>query len=109
MSTGGRPEHPSTPFTTYSSWALALPAANSIANKSVRQTLTFPKFHDSCEKPADDAARSAIGNNSVTSGRNGDAGGRRALGKDWLSKVKSACPDVKWIAHYAIVNRWRAD
>ncbi len=33
-----------------------------------------------------------------------DAGGRRALGKDWLSKVKGACPEVKWIAHYAILG-----
>ncbi len=30
--------------------------------------------------------------------------GRRAMGKEWLSKVKSTCPDVKWIAHYAILG-----
>ena len=24
--------------------------------------------------------------------------------KEWLQKVQSACPDVKWIAHYAILG-----
>jgi len=33
-----------------------------------------------------------------------DAHGRRATGKEWLQKVKDACPDVKWIAHYAILG-----
>ena len=33
-----------------------------------------------------------------------DAKGRRAMGKDWLHRVKSACPDVKWIAHYALLG-----
>lgn len=33
-----------------------------------------------------------------------DARGRRAMGKEWLNKVRSACPDVKWIAHYAILG-----
>lgn len=35
-----------------------------------------------------------------------DAGGRRATGKEWLQKVKTACPEVKWIAHYALLGRY---
>jgi uncharacterized protein with GYD domain len=33
-----------------------------------------------------------------------DARGRRAMGKEWLKKVKECCPEVKWIAHYAILG-----
>ncbi|MEW6365631.1 MAG: GYD domain-containing protein [Acidobacteriota bacterium] len=33
-----------------------------------------------------------------------DAKARRAMGKDWLTKVKTCCPDVKWLAHYAILG-----
>lgn len=33
-----------------------------------------------------------------------DARGRRAMGKEWLKRVKSLCPDVKFIAHYAILG-----
>ena len=33
-----------------------------------------------------------------------DARGRRAMGKSWLKRVQSACPDVKWIAHYALLG-----
>ncbi len=33
-----------------------------------------------------------------------DAPGRRAMGKEWLHKVRERCPDVKWIAHYAILG-----
>jgi len=33
-----------------------------------------------------------------------DAPGRRAMGKEWLTKVKIACPEVKWLAHYAILG-----
>jgi uncharacterized protein with GYD domain len=33
-----------------------------------------------------------------------DATGRRATGKDWLQKVKTRCPDVKFLAHYAILG-----
>jgi uncharacterized protein with GYD domain len=33
-----------------------------------------------------------------------DARGRRATGKAWLQKVKSSCPDVRWIAHYALLG-----
>jgi uncharacterized protein with GYD domain len=33
-----------------------------------------------------------------------DAEGRRKTGKGWLKKVKERCPEVKWIAHYAILG-----
>lgn len=33
-----------------------------------------------------------------------DARGRRAMGKEWLEKVKTSCPSVKWIAHYATLG-----
>lgn len=33
-----------------------------------------------------------------------DAKGRRAAGKEWLNKVHDTCPDVKWIAHYALLG-----
>ena len=32
------------------------------------------------------------------------AEGRRAEGKEWIKKVKGICPDVKWIAHYALLG-----
>ena len=35
-----------------------------------------------------------------------DARGRRAMGKSWLKRVQSACPEVKWIAHYALLGRY---
>ena len=33
-----------------------------------------------------------------------DAKGRRAAGKEWLQKVRSACPEVKFVAHYALLG-----
>ena len=33
-----------------------------------------------------------------------DAQARTRLGKEWLEKVKKACPGVKWIAHYAVLG-----
>ncbi len=33
-----------------------------------------------------------------------DARGRRAMGKDWLKRVKTLCPNVTFIAHYAILG-----
>jgi uncharacterized protein with GYD domain len=33
-----------------------------------------------------------------------DARGRRAMGKEWLKKVKRTCPQVKFLAHYAILG-----
>ena len=29
---------------------------------------------------------------------------RKAMGKKWLKKVKAACPQVKFVAHYAILG-----
>ena len=31
---------------------------------------------------------------------------RRSMGKEWLQKVKAACPDVKWLAHYALLGQY---
>ena len=33
-----------------------------------------------------------------------DAPGRRAMGKEWLQKVKATCPEVTWLAHYALLG-----
>ena len=33
-----------------------------------------------------------------------DAKGRRAAGKEWLEKVRTACPEVKFVAHYALLG-----
>jgi uncharacterized protein with GYD domain len=33
-----------------------------------------------------------------------DAGTRRAMGKEWLQHVKTACPDVHFVAHYALLG-----
>lgn len=35
-----------------------------------------------------------------------DAKGMQRKGKDWLDKVKKHCPDVKWLAHYALLGRY---
>lgn len=32
------------------------------------------------------------------------AEGRRVMGKEWMTKVRKTCPEVKWIAHYAILG-----
>jgi len=26
------------------------------------------------------------------------------MGKEWLSKVRTACPEVHWVAHYALLG-----
>jgi len=33
-----------------------------------------------------------------------DAHGRRAMGKAWLQKVRETCPEVKFVAHYALLG-----
>lgn len=33
-----------------------------------------------------------------------DPRGVRATGKEWLHKVRESCPDVKWVAHYALLG-----
>ena len=35
-----------------------------------------------------------------------DADGRRATGREWLKKVHSVCPDVKFLQHYAVLGRY---
>lgn len=36
----------------------------------------------------------------------GDAADRRGKGKEWLARVHKTCPEVKWIAHYALLGRY---
>ena len=33
-----------------------------------------------------------------------DASGRRSAGTAWLKKVHEACPEVKWLGHYALLG-----
>ncbi len=33
-----------------------------------------------------------------------DSRGRKKMGREWLAKVKENCPDIRWIAHYAILG-----
>lgn len=35
-----------------------------------------------------------------------DAKVRRALGKEWLEKVHKVCPEVNFLAHYALLGPW---
>ena len=35
-----------------------------------------------------------------------DADVRRAMGRAWLKKVKSVCPEVEWVAHYALLGQY---
>ena len=35
-----------------------------------------------------------------------DARERRGLGKYWLDKVHATCPEVKFIAHYALLGQY---
>jgi len=34
----------------------------------------------------------------------GDLKRREAIGKEWKKKVDKICPDVKWVAHYALLG-----
>jgi len=34
----------------------------------------------------------------------GDLKRREAIGKEWKKKVDKICPDVRWIAHYALLG-----
>ena len=36
----------------------------------------------------------------------GNAKLRKSKGQDWLARVHDACPEVKWIAHYALLGRY---
>ncbi|BBB33474.1 conserved hypothetical protein [Thermotomaculum hydrothermale] len=31
---------------------------------------------------------------------------REILGREWMKKVKEKCPDVEWLAHYAVLGRY---
>jgi uncharacterized protein with GYD domain len=35
-----------------------------------------------------------------------DAADRKGKGKKWLDKMHEACPEVKWLAHYALLGRY---
>lgn len=35
-----------------------------------------------------------------------DPRGRRAVGKEWKERVSKLCPEVKWIAHYALLGHF---
>lgn len=40
----------------------------------------------------------------LTAGSLHDARGVRKTGKEWLQKVKERCPEVKFLAHYALLG-----
>ncbi len=33
-----------------------------------------------------------------------DPRGRKVVGKEWMKRVSQVCPDVKWIAHFALLG-----
>ena len=35
-----------------------------------------------------------------------DPRGRKAAGREWLKQVERACPEVKFIAHYALLGQY---
>jgi len=35
-----------------------------------------------------------------------DSRTRRATGKEWLHRVKERCPEVRFVAHYALLGPW---
>lgn len=35
-----------------------------------------------------------------------DPRGRKAVGKEWKKRVDKLCPEVKWIAHYALLGHF---
>ena len=35
-----------------------------------------------------------------------DLKNRERVGKQWIKKVNEKCPEVKWIAHYALLGRY---
>jgi uncharacterized protein with GYD domain len=43
---------------------------------------------------------------TLTPGCLDDAVDRRIRGRNWLEKVHRACPEVKWVAHYALLGRY---
>ena len=43
---------------------------------------------------------------TLTPGGIKDADDRKDKGQKWLDKVHRACPEVKWLAHYALLGRY---
>ena len=43
---------------------------------------------------------------TLTPGSLQNAADRRGKGQHWLEKVHEACPEVKWLAHYALLGRY---
>lgn len=35
-----------------------------------------------------------------------DPRGRKAVGKEWKKRVDKLCPEVKWMAHYALLGHY---
>jgi len=35
-----------------------------------------------------------------------DPRGRKIVGKEWKKRVNALCPDVKWVAHYALLGQY---
>ena len=35
-----------------------------------------------------------------------DPRGRKAVGKEWKKRVAALCPEVKWVAHYALLGQY---
>ena len=35
-----------------------------------------------------------------------DVGDRQHMGRDWMKQVKEKCPEVKFLAHYALLGRY---
>jgi uncharacterized protein with GYD domain len=33
-----------------------------------------------------------------------DPRGRKVVGKEWMKRAAAVCPEVKWIAHYALLG-----
>jgi uncharacterized protein with GYD domain len=33
-----------------------------------------------------------------------DVRARRSMGKEWMKKIKTTCPQVRWVAHYALLG-----
>jgi uncharacterized protein with GYD domain len=40
----------------------------------------------------------------LTSSGHADQRGRREAGRAWKQKVEALCPDIRWIAHYALLG-----
>ncbi len=40
----------------------------------------------------------------LSSGSLGTLHKREAVGRKWLEKVKAACPEVRWVEHYALLG-----